>query len=97
PSPCPVWTPSYSWQPLPSGPTGSRLGTAVVPLPFRGPFQLAKAAISVDVLSNGRFTLGEGIGGPGAGEALGRQDACSGPDRLEPSGPKKGGNDARTS
>ncbi|MFQ5873376.1 MAG: LLM class flavin-dependent oxidoreductase [Dehalococcoidia bacterium] len=40
-----------------------RLGTAVVVLPFRSPFQLAKAALSVDVLSNGRLTLGVGVGG----------------------------------
>lgn len=40
-----------------------RLGTAVVVMPFWSPFQLAKAALSVDVLSNGRFTLGVGIGG----------------------------------
>ncbi|MEE9198577.1 MAG: LLM class flavin-dependent oxidoreductase [Dehalococcoidia bacterium] len=40
-----------------------RLGTAVVVVPFRSPFQLAKASLSVDALSNGRFTLGVGIGG----------------------------------
>lgn len=43
--------------------TKLRLGTAVVVLPFRTPFHLAKASASVDVLSNGRFTLGVGIGG----------------------------------
>lgn len=43
--------------------TKLRLGTAVVVLPFRSPFQLAKASLSVDVLSGGRFTLGVGVGG----------------------------------
>ncbi|MEE9198576.1 MAG: LLM class flavin-dependent oxidoreductase [Dehalococcoidia bacterium] len=38
------------------------LGLAVVPLPFRSPFQLAKAALSVDVLSKGRFILGVRVG-----------------------------------
>ncbi|MFQ5934091.1 MAG: LLM class flavin-dependent oxidoreductase, partial [Dehalococcoidia bacterium] len=40
-----------------------RLGTAVVVVPFRTPFHLAKASASVDVLSSGRLTLGIGIGG----------------------------------
>ena len=40
-----------------------KLGTAVVVVPFRTPFQMAKASASVDVLSGGRFTLGIGIGG----------------------------------
>ncbi len=40
-----------------------RLGTSVLILPTRSPFHLAKAALSVDVLSNGRLTLGLGIGG----------------------------------
>ena len=40
-----------------------RLGTSVVLLPIRSPFHLAKAALSVDVLSNGRLILGVGIGG----------------------------------
>ena len=40
-----------------------RLGTAVVALAFRSPFQLAKAALSVDLLSKGRLDLGVGIGG----------------------------------
>ena len=40
-----------------------KLGTAVVVVPFRTPFQMAKASATVDVLSGGRFTLGVGIGG----------------------------------
>ena len=43
--------------------TSIKLGTAVVVVPFRTPFQLAKASATVDVLSGGRFTLGVGIGG----------------------------------
>lgn len=39
-----------------------RIGTAVVLAPLRTPFQLAKASGSVDRLSNGRFTLGVGVG-----------------------------------
>ncbi|MFQ5873286.1 MAG: LLM class flavin-dependent oxidoreductase [Dehalococcoidia bacterium] len=38
------------------------LGTAVIVLPFRHPLQLAKSAVSVDRLSNGRLVLGVGIG-----------------------------------
>ncbi len=40
-----------------------RLGTGVVALALRSPFQLAKAASSVDLLSGGRLTLGVGMGG----------------------------------
>ena len=40
------------------------LGTAVLILPIMSPFHLAKAALSVDVLSNGRLILGVGVGGP---------------------------------
>ena len=41
-----------------------RLGTAVLILPIRSPFHLTKAAVSVAALSNERFTLGVGVGGP---------------------------------
>ena len=41
-----------------------RLGTAILILPIRSPFHLVKGALSVDALSNGRFTLGVGVGGP---------------------------------
>ena len=39
------------------------LGTGVVIIPVRSPFQLAKASTSIDVLSKGRFILGVGNGG----------------------------------
>ena len=39
-----------------------RLGTVVTPIPFRPPAQLAKIVATVDVLSEGRLTLGVGAG-----------------------------------
>jgi alkanesulfonate monooxygenase SsuD/methylene tetrahydromethanopterin reductase-like flavin-dependent oxidoreductase (luciferase family) len=39
------------------------LGTGVLVLPFRSPYQLAKAAASIEMLSNGRLILGLGTGG----------------------------------
>jgi alkanesulfonate monooxygenase SsuD/methylene tetrahydromethanopterin reductase-like flavin-dependent oxidoreductase (luciferase family) len=42
--------------------TDLRLCISVVGLPFRSPIQLAKLASSLDVLSDGRFTLGVGLG-----------------------------------
>ena len=42
--------------------THLRLGTAVMVLPYRPPYLTAKAAVTVDVLSNGRLMLGVGIG-----------------------------------
>ena len=39
-----------------------RLGTSVLILPARPPVQLAKAALSLDAMSNGRFILGTGLG-----------------------------------
>ena len=41
-----------------------RLGTAVLVLPIRSPFNLTKSALSVHALSNGRFTLCAAAGGP---------------------------------
>lgn len=38
------------------------LGTSVLILPFRHPYQLAKAAASIDILSSGRLLLGLGAG-----------------------------------
>ena len=40
-----------------------RLGTGIAVLPFRTPYQLAKIAASIDVLSGGRMVLGLGSGG----------------------------------
>ena len=40
-----------------------RLGTGVAVLPFRSPYQMAKIATSIDVLSEGRMVLGLGSGG----------------------------------
>ena len=40
-----------------------RLGTGVAVLPFRTPYQMAKIATSIDVLSGGRMVLGLGSGG----------------------------------
>ena len=39
-----------------------RLGTSVIVLGMRNPFVVAKQAATVDLLSNGRFTLGLGAG-----------------------------------
>ena len=40
-----------------------RLGTGVAVLPFHTPYQIAKIATSIDVLSGGRMVLGLGSGG----------------------------------
>ena len=39
-----------------------KLGSAVVVLPYRHPIMMAKTALSIDVLSQGRLILGVGIG-----------------------------------
>jgi probable F420-dependent oxidoreductase len=41
-----------------------RLGTTVTPLPRRRPQKLAREVATIDNLSNGRFTLGVGLGDP---------------------------------
>lgn len=41
-----------------------RLGTLVTPLARRRPWKLARETVSVDHLSNGRLTLGVGLGDP---------------------------------
>ena len=48
--------------------TRLRLGTMVTPLPRRRPQVLARQLTSLDRLSDGRLTLGVGIGGDGYGE-----------------------------
>ncbi len=42
-----------------------RLGTSVTPLPRRRPWKLAREAVSIDHLSNGRLVLGVGVGDVG--------------------------------
>lgn len=41
-----------------------RLGTLITPLPRRRPWVLARQTVSLDRLSNGRLTLGVGLGDP---------------------------------
>ena len=57
-----------------------RLGTCVVVLPFRHPLHWAKTALTVDLLSSGRLTLGIGIGGgwPEEFRALGVEKSSRG-------------------
>jgi alkanesulfonate monooxygenase SsuD/methylene tetrahydromethanopterin reductase-like flavin-dependent oxidoreductase (luciferase family) len=51
-----------------------RIGTMVTPLPRRRPIKLAREAVSIDQLSNGRLILGVGIGaGPWEWEQLGEE------------------------
>lgn len=45
--------------------TSIRLGTTVTPVPRRRPWKLAAEAVSIDHLSNGRLTLGVGLGDTG--------------------------------
>jgi probable F420-dependent oxidoreductase len=47
-----------------------RLGTSVLITVVRNPVQLAKSLASLDQLSNGRITIGVGIGGPHIPEAV---------------------------
>ncbi|KAA3659067.1 MAG: LLM class flavin-dependent oxidoreductase [Chloroflexi bacterium] len=42
--------------------TTIRMGTTVSPLPRRRPWKVAREAVSIDRLANGRFTLSVGIG-----------------------------------
>ncbi len=44
--------------------TRMRLGTMLTPVPRRRPWKLARETVSVDRLSDGRLTLGVGIGDP---------------------------------
>ncbi|GCE22067.1 LLM class flavin-dependent oxidoreductase [Dictyobacter kobayashii] len=45
-----------------------RLGTTVTPLPRRRPWKLARETVTLDHLSEGRLTLGVGLGHPGSTE-----------------------------
>ena len=45
-----------------------RIGTAVTPIPRRRPWKLARETVSLDRLSDGRFTLGVGLGEPADSE-----------------------------
>jgi alkanesulfonate monooxygenase SsuD/methylene tetrahydromethanopterin reductase-like flavin-dependent oxidoreductase (luciferase family) len=49
-----------------------RLGPMVTPRPRRRPTKVARETASLDRLSNGRLTLGVGLGGDRAGEELSR-------------------------
>lgn len=67
-----------------------RLGTSVIVLGMRNPFVVAKQAATLDLLSNGRFTLGLGAGysEPEYPATLGRE-ACgtrAASDWMKPSG-----------
>ncbi len=45
-----------------------RIGTAVTPIPRRRPWKLARETVSLDRLSDGRLTLGVGLGEPAGSE-----------------------------
>jgi alkanesulfonate monooxygenase SsuD/methylene tetrahydromethanopterin reductase-like flavin-dependent oxidoreductase (luciferase family) len=60
-----------------------RLGTLVASPNFRHPVPLAKEVMTLDDLSNGRFTLGLGAGGPGWDATMLGQPPMSRRDRHE--------------
>lgn len=51
--------------------TRIRLGATVTPLPRRRPWKLARETVTLDHLSNGRLTLGVGLGVPAEYELFG--------------------------
>jgi alkanesulfonate monooxygenase SsuD/methylene tetrahydromethanopterin reductase-like flavin-dependent oxidoreductase (luciferase family) len=55
-----------------------RIGTTVTPLPRLHPWTIARQTVSLDHLSNGRFTLGVGLGGE---ESCGYEKFGQDPDR----------------
>ncbi|MGA5759540.1 LLM class flavin-dependent oxidoreductase [Nonomuraea bangladeshensis] len=69
----PVWHESYTTLAAAAAATSRiGMGTMVTAPNFRHPVTTAKAALSLDALSEGRFVLGLGAGGPGAdSDALG--------------------------
>jgi alkanesulfonate monooxygenase SsuD/methylene tetrahydromethanopterin reductase-like flavin-dependent oxidoreductase (luciferase family) len=63
--------------------TRIRLGTLVASPNFRHPVPLAKEVMTLDDLSNGRFTLGIGAGGPGWDASILGQAPLSPAERAE--------------
>ena len=64
----PVVDPFQALAAFAAGSSSLMLGTSVYLLPLRPPAQVAKAAASLDLLSEGRLVLGFGVGGEFAGE-----------------------------
>jgi len=64
----PVVDPFQALAAFAAGSSNLAPGTSVLVLPLRPPAQVAKAAASLDVLSEGRLVLGVGVGGEFAGE-----------------------------
>ncbi len=56
------WIPSSRWGSPPPAPRCLRLIPNIVVLPYRNPFVVAKAGATLDLLSDGRFTLAAGAG-----------------------------------
>ncbi|HET9496200.1 MAG TPA: TIGR03619 family F420-dependent LLM class oxidoreductase [Chloroflexia bacterium] len=60
--PAPIGDPWVTLAAMAAATSRIRLGTHVTPLPRRRPWKLAREVVTLDHLSNGRFTLGLGIG-----------------------------------
>jgi probable F420-dependent oxidoreductase len=58
----PYWEPLTAMSYVAGRTTRVRLGTSVLILPYRNPVVTAKVLATLDVLSNGRVTLGAGVG-----------------------------------
>jgi probable F420-dependent oxidoreductase len=58
----PYWEPLTAMSYVAGRTTRLRLGTSVLILPYRNPVVTAKVLATLDVLSNGRVTLGAGVG-----------------------------------
>ena len=56
------WIRSWRWASPPRTRPRLRLIPNVVVLPYRNPFVVAKAGATLDLLSDGRFTLAVGVG-----------------------------------
>lgn len=59
---CPTYDPWISLAAMAMRTERIRLGTTVTPLPRRRPWKLARETVTLDHLSNGRLTLGVGLG-----------------------------------